>query len=577
MAAHVSPKRILIEESGQVQIIWGLKIPLRDGVHLAATLYLPGAAAAPAPTIFTLTPYVGQKYHDYAMYFAANGLPFLTIDVRGRGNSEGSFWPTLHEGRDGFDIVEWVARQKFCNGNVAMWGGSYGGAVQWATAAQAPPPLSTIAPASSPYIGVDFPMRCNIAPTYLMQWLMLVFGRTSQERIFGDDISFWNGAFSRWCESGAPFKDLDTFLGNPSPIFRTWVAHPHLDEYLDSHNPTLEQYAKISVPVLTITGSYDDAQLGALTHHRKHVISVSTDIHARHYLVIGPWDHAGTREPQLEFAGIKCGPASLVDLNRLHLDWFRWTMAGGAKPSFLVKNVVYYVMGAESWKYADTIEKVTASVQPLFLSSTVNAVDVVHSGSMSLNPSTSSQPDTYVYDPRDLTHLAIEAACDPRCRTDQRLAYHLIGKQLIYHSEPFERAVEISGFFKLEAWIAINQPDTDLRASIFAIDIDGSAIYLSGDFLRARYRESFREQKLIHTEQPLLYQFCNFTFISRQLRKGSRLRLIIGPVNSIFFQKNHNTGGVVSEESIGDARPVVVRLFHDEKHRSALYVPYGAS
>src|SRR5687767_9716907 len=90
----------------EVDMQWGVRIPLRDGVHLNATLYLPRNHSKPTPVIFTLTPYIGQTYHDRGLYFAAHGYPFLTVDVRGRGNSEGVFEPNINEGRDGHDVVE---------------------------------------------------------------------------------------------------------------------------------------------------------------------------------------------------------------------------------------------------------------------------------------------------------------------------------------------------------------------------------------------------------------------------------------------------------------------------------------
>src|SRR5712672_3661278 len=94
-----------------VQMQWGVKIPLRDGVHLNATLYLPKNCAKPSPVIFILTPYIAQKYHDRGLYFAAHGYPLLAVDGRGRGNSEGVFKPNINEARDGYDVVEWIARQ----------------------------------------------------------------------------------------------------------------------------------------------------------------------------------------------------------------------------------------------------------------------------------------------------------------------------------------------------------------------------------------------------------------------------------------------------------------------------------
>src|SRR5687767_3873177 len=88
-----------------VQMRWGVKIPLRDGVRLNATLYLPPNHRTPTPVIFTLTPYIAQTYHEQAMYFALHGYPFLAVDVRGRGNSEGEFRPNVQEAQDGSDVV----------------------------------------------------------------------------------------------------------------------------------------------------------------------------------------------------------------------------------------------------------------------------------------------------------------------------------------------------------------------------------------------------------------------------------------------------------------------------------------
>jgi pimeloyl-ACP methyl ester carboxylesterase len=150
-----------LAEAAKVEWQWGVRIPLRDGVRLNATLYRPAALKEPRPCLFTLTPYIGQSYHDRGMYFAAHGYPFLTVDVRGRGNSEGSFRPLIQEAKDGYDVVEWLAKQPYCNGKISMWGGSYAGYDQWVTATEFPPHLATIVPVASPAAGVDFPARNN--------------------------------------------------------------------------------------------------------------------------------------------------------------------------------------------------------------------------------------------------------------------------------------------------------------------------------------------------------------------------------------------------------------------------------
>jgi putative CocE/NonD family hydrolase len=521
-----------------------------------------------------MTPYVAQRYHDEGVYFASHGYPFLTVDVRGRGNSEGIFEPNFNEARDGPDVVEWLARQPYCNGKVSMWGASYGGHAQWMTASELPPHLSTIVPVASPFIGVDFPIRGNIATPYLMQWLTLVSGRTSQDEIFWKE-PFWSAQFRAFFESGLPFKNLDTFLGNPSDTFQEWLAHPHRDTYWDSHNPSAPQYARLAIPILTITGVYDGDQPGALMHYREHLRHTDAVGRASHYLVIGPWDHSGTRLPKAEFAGLRVGPDSLVDLRDLHLQWYAWTMDGGPKPPFLRKNVAYYVMGAERWCYADTLEAITERSSVLYLHSTHNPTDLYRSGSLAREPQDESLPDHYVYDPRDLALAELESSVEPESIVDQRMLHGAMGSQLVYHSEPFAEESVIAGFFKLSAWLSIDQPDTDFRVSVHEIAVDGSSVLLSGDTLRARYRESLYEESPVLTTEPLRYDFERFTFVARRMSKGSRLRLVIGPINSIYSQKNFNSGAPASEESMQDARPVVVRLLHDRAHPSVLHIPIG--
>ena len=555
---------------------WGARIPLRDGVKLSATLYLPKDQAAPAPCIFTLTPYISQSYHDRGMYFATHGYPFLTVDVRGRGNSEGLFRPLIQEANDGYDVVEWLAHQPYCNGKVAMWGGSYAGYDQWATAKERPPHLATIVPVASPFAGVDFPAEHRIFAAYDIQWLTMVSGRTSQTDIF-EDTAFWTDVFRRWFESGASFKSLDAIAGNPSPIFQEWVSHPLQDAYWDAYNPTAQDYANINIPILTITGMYDDDQPGALAHYNEYMKNASADGRARHWLVIGPWDHAGTRTPHDEVGGVKFGPASLLDIPKLHLDWYRFTMQGGPQPDFLQKRVAYYVTGAERWRYADSLAAVTAETRPMYLASQGNgASDVLASGMLEAD-APAGAPDHYVYNPSDTSLAALEAPLDATSLIDQTLIYARSGHELVYHSTVFDKDVELSGFFRFKAWLAIDQPDTDFVVKVYEIRQDGSSIPLAGDLMRARYREGERMGNLIATRQPLLYDFNRFTFMSRLIKKGSRLRFVIQPAQSIYFEKNNNAGGVVAEDTNAIARPVTVTVYHDKDHPSALYMPIGAT
>lgn len=583
LAGLSEPQWITPDQRNPVDFQWGVSIPLRDGVRLNATLYRPAHQPAPLPCVFTLTPYISQTYHDRGMYFAAHGYVFLTVDVRGRGNSEGHFTPLLQEAGDGAQVVEWLARQPYCNGKVAMWGGSYAGYDQWATAKELPPHLTTIVPVASPRPGVDFPSFNNIHYAYDMQWIILTSGHTSQENIF-DDNGLWKGKFGEMYRNHRPFRQLDAIVGTASPAFQTWLAHPTVDAYWDSYNPTPQEFAKIDLPVLTITGQYDDDQPGALSFYREHLQYASDAARAKAYLVIGPWDHYGTRTPKAEYGGIKFGKASLVDMNQLLTQWYDWTMKQGDKPAFLKDKVAYYALGdgGGQWHYCRSLAAVTAAMQPVYLASIHGtANDVFATGSLQIGKPDGTHPfDRYVYRPLEVEsspwNPTGDDENDPNSLTSIRELLASSGKLMVYQTPAFDRDLELAGFLKLSAWIAIDQADTDIAATVYAIMPDGRSELLSTDMLRARYRHSLRVASFVKPGLIEKYDFDHFAFIARSLAKGSRLRLVIGPVNSPNWEKNYNSGGVVADESGKDARTVTVTLYHDPHHPSALYLPIAA-
>ena len=91
--------------------------------------------------------------------------------------------------------------------------------------------------------------------------------------------------------------------------------------------------------------------------------------------------------------------------------------------------------------------------------------------------------------------------------------------------------------------------------------------------MRARYRDSIRDAKLVKPGEINRYVFDGFTFISRRLAKGSRLRLVVGSINTIYVEKNYNSGGEVAKESAKDARTAHITLYHDAQHPSFLELP----
>jgi uncharacterized protein len=556
-----------------IDMQWAVKIPARDGVKLNATVFTPHGQKEPLPVIFTFTPYIGDSYMDRAVYFAKHGYVYALVDVRGRGNSGGEFEPFVNEGKDGYDVVEWLAKQPYCNGKVAMWGGSYAGFDQWTVLKEFPPHLATIVPAAAAHPGVDFPFQYNIFGPYDMQWLSFTSGVTSNANLFGNS-AFWTAKGREMYTAHSAFQDFDKVVGNNSTVFQKWMKHPIPDAYYDAMVPNADQYKRMSLPILTITGDYDGDQPGAFTFYKRHMQYGTAEAKAKHYLIIGPWDHPGTRTPKAEVGGLKFGPASVLDLNKLHTEWYDWAMKGGAKPEFLKKRLAYYVVGAEEWKYADSLENISNTAKTLYLSSNGEAGDVFRSGSLTeAKPGATAAMDSWMYDPLDTRPGSAESDDDRFSLVSQRAVLNLFGEGVIYHSELFPEDTEIAGFPKLTVWLKMDVPDTDLEADLYEILPDGGSVALTSATMRARYRESLREAKPVPPGKIEQYVFDNFWFFARRVGKGGRLRLVVRSFNSPGVEKNYNNGGVVAAETGKDAKTAHITLLHDAEHPSALQLP----
>jgi len=563
---------------------WGVKIPMRDKVELNATLYLPKTPDGSSPktsVIFTLTPYISDTYHARGAYFASHGYAFALVDVRGRGNSGGEFEPFANEPRDGHDVVEWLAKQPFCDGKVAMWGGSYAGFDQWATAKEFPPHLATIVPAAAAHPGLDYPSTQNVGLAYDIQWYTLTSGHTAQDNLFGDQ-KFWGTKFLEAYKKHVAFNSLDSFVGNPSINFQRILKHSMVDAYYDAMVPTREQFQKITLPVLTITAQYDGDELGALSYYRDHLANTSPEARGRHFLIIGPWDHPGTRTPTDEVAGVKFGRAAVIDLNDLHRQWYDWRMKSGSRPEFLKNQIAYYLLapgnsGANGeWKYAHSFETLVANPQSFYLDSkNGDANGVFRSGSLTEKRANEGS-DTFIYDPLDTTRGETVDGIDPKEKTagiDQTYALSIGKDGLVYHTEPLAKETPLIGCPAVALWLSIDTPDVDLSAHLYDIQPDGTSILLWSDIRRLRYRDSLREAKLVKPGEIVRCDFNPGLFVARRLMKGSRLRLVVSSPNSTQWQKNYCSGGVVAEETAKDARTCHVQVYHEATHPSTIQLP----
>jgi len=560
------------EEEEEVDVSF-VKIPLRDGIHLGSVLYRPHppqAPGAPLPVLLCFTPYTADSLHRLGMAFARRGYAFAATDVRGRGDSEGRFEPPNPDARDGHDAAVWLARQPWSNGKVAMLGHSYGGGVVWGTLKEGPEPVAAAVPIGASSLG--YPWK-NVLTLDILQWLFLNSGKASHSRL-ANDPGFLIAKFRRLYLEHLPFRQLDRLAGSPSPELRRYLDHPTAGPFWNANLPGPADLRRMSLPILEITGAYDGQASGSLVYFQRHRES-APEAARNHYLLYGPWDHPGTLEPRREYAGISTGPAAVLDMPALVAGWLDAALRGTAPPPFFQKRIAYYVFGAEEWRYAESLEAIPGRTERLYLGSAGSAGDVYHSGT--LGPRAASAPpgaaaDRYVYDPLDVRPGQLEREDFDSWVTDPGPALHLSGDGLVYHGAPFAEATEIAGMPRFVAWIALDVPDTDFVADLYLIAPDGGSILLGEDALRARYRTSLEREERVRPGAIERYEFA-FPLHARRCPPGSRLRLLLRSPNSIFWEKNYNSGGVVAEESGRDARTAHVTLYHDAAHPSYLELP----
>lgn len=546
---------------------------------LNVDVYKPVNMTEPLPVLFVFTPYTTDGFYKDAMFYSQNGYVVVVGDIRGRGNSGGDWTPFEFEGKDGFDICAWIAEQKWCNGKIGMFGGSYVGMVQWLILKEHPPALKTIVPTATVCPGVDFPMQNNIFYTYNTQWLTFTLGQTLNRNVFVD-ADYWNSIFAELFIKHIPYANLDSISGmGMDKNFQNWIKHDKFDDYYRNILPNSSDYSDFNIPILTITGHFDDDQPGTLHYYKSFMDNASKDVKKNCYIIIGPWNHGGTRRPTKEHQNLIFGDNSVLDMNDLHLKWFNWILKDSTdstctKPAFLKNNVASYEMGSDEWIYAPSPEKLADNEITFYLHSDKKKdKDTSEAGLLNFKKPNDEKPDSVIYNPLDTTGAMAKIQnqmIDFAWRNEKEA---FAKDKLIYHSEPMEKDIVFTGKANLNAYISIDMPDTDFEAILYEISAEGKCIYLTSAFMRARFRSSLEYGKLIKKNEVYLYEFDNFHFTSRKLMKGSRLRLVFGALNSPYYQKNYNSGGDVSFESAKDANTAIIKIWHNVDYPSSLILP----
>jgi hypothetical protein len=555
------------QDASPVTTDWNVRVPMRDGIRLAADVWRGGPGERRA-TVLSRTPYNknNDEHQGRAAEYAAHGYNFVDMDVRGRGDSEGSFEPWRAEAQDGYDTIEWIAQQDWSDGRVVTWGPSYLAWVQWLTAVLQPPHLQGmivhVAP-SDPFedspTGVPIPWE--------LCWLRMLDGRVRQ---YVDLVDWPQKAWH------LPLLTMDTHAGFHSEHWRNFLTHPITDRAYWDPVRYRPQIRDVTVPVLNITGWYDDVQRGSTENFRLMTgPDVPAGVRENQWMVIGPWDHGCTRTRARTLGTIEFGPGAETDLPALERDWLAWVLRQeGERPA----PVRLFVMGDNTWRAEQEWPLARTRWARYFLDSNGDA-QTRHGGGVlrrengdGTHPVAGSAPDALSYDPADpVPFISDHASSSQIGGPDDYSGVEERPDVLVYTTPPLESDREVTGPVRLELFASSTAVDTDFTAKLLDVHPDGFSQRLCDSMVRARFRNGYSgpETRLVPGEVTAFT--IDMWSTSHVFRAGHRVRLEVSSSAFPKYDRNLNTGGDIATGT--EMVTAVNSVWHTSDYPSHLVLP----
>ncbi|WP_109301191.1 CocE/NonD family hydrolase [Aquimarina sp. AU474] len=537
-----------------------VSIKTKDGATIALRIGQKKGDSKPKPTmlIFSIYPYKSGVVDDFLVKEAAYyGYVGVIANTRGKRFSPETIEPFEHDANDAYEVIDWISKQPWSNGEVGMMGGSYLGFSQWAAAKGLHPALKTIVPQVSVGIGNDYPMENNVFMSYMIRWINFVTAHDFIDLENFLDSKRWNKLYRKWYTSGKSFRALDSLDGSPNKIFQRWLDHPSYDQYWRNMTPNKEEFSKINIPVLSTTGYFDSDQVGALHYYNEHT---KHNKNANHYLVIGPYNHPSAAGRTAQKVGkYTVDSVSKMDMDVLAYQWFDYIFKGAKKPDILKDKVNYQVMEANIWKHKPSLKAMNNDTLVFYLK------NVLKQNQYEL---TLQKPNEKEIITQEIDFLYRgDSLQKSNSFFQKKLQIH---NKLSFVSEPLTESFDINGRFLADIYIEINKKDMDVEIEIFEMKEDSSYIRLSNYLGRASYAKDPSTRNLLKAGKREYIPVKNSLFMSKRIQKGSRLVVLLGIHKSPRWQINYGTGKNVSDETIADGKiPLRIKWFCN----SAIKIP----
>ena len=552
-----------------------LMLPMRDGVRLDTYIWRPKGNAK-APLILWRTPY-REEVLGWArlrqLRYVEEGYILVNQLIRGTGESEGAFaFSSPFERTDGYDTIEWLAAQPWCDGNIGMDGGSYVGMTQLAAAAARPPHLKCMIPQvpaadffrELPYFGGAF------TRLHTINWLKLISIRSLSELTGGFMATLPILSQPDWVRrmTMRPAIDAaaDVLAGDKLQHYRDSLAHPTFDDWWKARTILPEDYAAMDLPTLFITGNFDPS-IGTMAAWNG-LAANAVDRDDRQFL-LGPWDHG-----QVYCGGSdRYGPHAIdgrasADPYPIRLAFFDKHLRSKGEGPCLGGKAKVYITGRNRYEIFDAFPPKEVRRLSLFLSADGPANGEYGAGRLvRRHEDIEGRPDCMRSDPNTPFVAPLTEALGRISNLDEHVR-HI--DTLLFRTAPLAEPLTLMGESELVLHVAVDAPDSDVVAHLAEIRPDGSVVELAYHALRLRYREGFDREVLLVPGESVEVRL-KLTLCSHQLAAGHCVALLLRPDFFPFIDPNPNTG-----EPIATAiamRKANITVFHDASRASRLELP----
>lgn len=547
---------------------------MRDGTKLYADIYTPEGEGT-FPVLLQRTPYskthAESNVYAHPSWYAERGYLVVVQDVRGRGRSEGSFDPFVHEASDGYDTVEWASALPGSNGKVAMYGFSYVGATQLLAASQRPPSLVTICPGHTSkdlYEGWTYKGGA-------LNWAFVAYWSL----YLSLDTSVRAGEFDRAQDlqallpqmpskfSRLPLKELPTVSEDLSPYFYEWLDHPTDGPFWESRS-SRDGWA---APTLAIAGWYDIFCDAAFTTYQ-----MLKEQGVTQRLVVGPWLHM----PWSQFPGnADFGHEGRNTVDEFQLAWLnQW-----CKPESQVDIgdpdadiVDYFVMGANTWLRSDQWPPAGVRESSLHFSSDGRANSINGTGTLLADPDPETTVERFLYNPRDpAPSLGGRSCCFPNISpmgvADQRPS-EIRNDVLVFTGAELRDPLTIAGPVQVILHASTTGQDADWTAKLVDVHPDGTSTNICDGIVRARYASGTDAARFLEPESVNEFRI-DLGNVAHCFLSGHRIRVDVSSSCFPTYDRNPSVRIEPAQARWEEFTMATQAVFHGAQYPSRIILP----